>query len=603
MKKPLALYVALLATSTSQALELEPQQVTGELFKHNSIAHHAFALETLSREDIALLPVQNIADIMEWVSGVDVRQRGGFYSQTDVGIRGASYEQTLILLDGIRQNHPQTGHHTFDIPIALEDIERIEVVRGPGAGQYGPNGNAGVINFVTRKALANDAEREAQVNLSGGSYGYGRAALALAKTSGKISQFANATYQRSDNYRSGAELDTETEQGNYRVVRQGTQNTTVFSANYMQKKLGAQGFYGPANAWAREQAKQWYSYLTHEQRFNSQQSVDVALSYHHHQDNFWYGAPSAQPSDHEVDYYQARLRFNANQHLAVGYEYNKEEVLSNTLQQGGKKERDYQSVFGYGHYDFQALQLSGSLSYLDYQEGDSYVLPVLGVVVPFAQHHLYMNAGKSVRVPNLNDLFINQATNQGNPDLQVEKTDSVELGLRLNLAGLQTRLAVFERNTRNAIDFTQTDAELSGIIYTARNIERIDTEGLDIELDASDLFAAQGFNKASLSYTRLWQDVTNSYAQARYTQEQLEHQLILTLSYRLTGNLNLNSLSKYERRYDQQSYVLWDLGVKQQFTHWHWGLAVQNVLDEDYRDSGFIAAPGTTARFDLGWQF
>ena len=61
----------------SLALELEKQQVTGQLFKQE-IAEQAFAVETLSREDIAQLPVQNIADLLEWVGGVDVRQRGGF---------------------------------------------------------------------------------------------------------------------------------------------------------------------------------------------------------------------------------------------------------------------------------------------------------------------------------------------------------------------------------------------------------------------------------------------------------------------------------------------------------------------------------------------
>ena len=604
MFKKAVLPLAIMFVSSAQSLELDTQRVTGQLFNQD-IVSSAFAVETLSRDDIAQMPVQNIADVLEWVAGVDVRQRGGFYSQTDVSIRGAGYEQTLILLDGIRQNHPQTGHHTFDLPIALEDIERIEVVRGPGAGQYGPNGNAGVINFVTRKQVDSDTGRNAKLNISGGSYGYGRAALALAKTEGAYSQFANGTYQRSDSYLSGAELDTEMEQGNYRAVRHTDTDTTVFSANYMKKQFGAQGFYGPATAWARERAKQWMTYLTHEHRFNSEQSMDVALSYHNHHDNFWYGAPTATPSNHWVDSYQARIRFNANRFVSLGYEYNQEKIDSNTVLNGSKHSRDYQSLFGYGHYDLGVLQFSGSLSYLDYKDGDSFTLHVLGAVLPFGQHHLYLNAGQSVRVPTLNDLYLNQATNKGNPTLEPEKTNSLELGTRLNLAGVQTRLAVFERDTKNAIDFTQTAAEVSSgvIYYTARNIEKIETQGLDVEFDVTSLLAAHGFNKASLSYTRLWQDISNAYAKAKYTKEQLEHQAVLNLSYRLPGKLMLSSLYKYESRYDQQDYFIWDIGLKQSFEHWHWGLSGANILNEKYIDSGFIQAPGTTARFDLGWEF
>lgn len=603
MKKQYPLALAILLASQAQAIELETQQITGQLFSQQ-IAEQAFAVETLTRDDIEQMPVQNISDLLEWVTGVDVRQRGGFYSQADVGIRGASYEQTLILLDGIRQNHPQTGHHTFDLPIAMEDIERVEVVRGPGAGQYGPNGNAGVINFVTRKSVDTETGRNAKLNISGGSYGYGRAAAALAKTEGNISQFANVTYQRSDTYLSGANLGTETEQGNYRVVRQTGADTTVFSANYMKKQLGAQGYYGPASAWAAERAKQWMIYLTHEHRFNEKQSFDVALNYHNHHDNFWYGAPTADPSNHWVDSYQARLRFNANQHISLGYEYNREEIDTNTALNGNKHERDYHSVFTYGHYDWQWLQVSGSLSYLDYSDGDDYILPVLGFVVPFGQHHLYFNAGQSVRVPTLNDLYLNQPTNKGNPDIKPEKTNSAEIGTRLNLNGLQTRLAVFMRDTKNAIDFTQTaDEAAAGAVYTARNVEKIETQGMDIEFDATALLAEKGFNKASLSYTRLWQDLTNSFTNAKYTKQQLEHQAVLNLSYRLTRNLSVSTLYKYESRYDEQDYFVWDIGLKQKFENWHWGLSAANILNEKYVDSGFIQAPGTTARFDLGLEF
>lgn len=601
MKNTLFVIPALaLLTCATQAIELDTQRVSGQLFS-DQIAEQAFAVDTLTRDEIAQMPVQNIADVLEWVAGIDVRQRGGFYAQTDVGIRGAGHEQTLILLDGVRLNHPQSGHHTFDIPIALEDIERIEVVRGPGAGQYGPNGNAGVINFVTRKTVATDNGRQLMLNLSGGSYGFSRNMLALAKTEGEVSQFANATYQRSDSYISTAELDTEMTQGHYRVVQQKENSDSVLSVSYLKKAFGAQGFYGPASARANEKTEQWLSYLTHEQRFDNERQFDVALSYRQHQDNFWY--LNYAPSDHQVQSYQARLGFHANRNIAIGYEYNGEAIDSNSLSQGNNHSRDYHSVFSYGHYDFHSVQFSGSLSYLAYQNGDAYTLPVLGVVVPLGKHQLYANAGQSIRVPTLNDMYLNQATNKGNLDLKPEETTSAEIGTRLLLGSLQTRLAVFTRNTDNAIDFTQTAAESSGNVYTARNIENLDTQGVDVELDASRLLAAHGLYKASLSYSRLWQEFTNPYAKNKYAKEQLEHQAIVNLGYALTHNLSLSTMYKYERRYDKPAYFIWDLGLKQQFQQWHWELAAQNILNEKYIDSGFIRAPGTLARVEFGLDF
>src|SRR5690606_17623781 len=110
-------------------------------------------------------------------------------------------------------------------------------------------------------------------------------------------------------------------------------------------------------------------------------------------------------------------------------------------------------------YDLNFMQLSGSFSYLHYKGGDSYTLPVLGLVFPFGAHHIYLNGGQSVRVPSLNDLFLKQPANVGDPNVKPERTDSVEIGTRLNLAGVQTRLAAFKRDTENAISYTKTQYE------------------------------------------------------------------------------------------------------------------------------------------------
>ena len=205
----------------------------------------------------------------------------------------------------------------------------------------------------------------------------------------------------------------------------------------------------------------------------------------------------------------------------------------------------------------------------------------------------------------MNDLYLNQAANKGNPDVKPEQTLSAELGARLNLAGVQTRLAVFSRETTDAIDYTRSQDDIDNAIsyYTARNIKAIDTRGLDVELDATGVLAQYGMQKASLSYTRLDQDFTNQYPLARYTQSQLEHQAVLALAYDLQPGLSLTSLYKYEERYNQEGFIGWDIGLKKRYERWHWALAASNVLDEQYIDSGFIEAPGRTFRFEVAAGF
>ncbi|MCK4631428.1 MAG: TonB-dependent receptor, partial [Bacteroidales bacterium] len=87
----------------------------------------------IRKEQIRNAPVQSLQEILEYAVNIDVRQRGNFGVQADISIRGGSFEQTLILLNGIKINDPQTGHHNLNIPIDINSIERIEILEGPGS--------------------------------------------------------------------------------------------------------------------------------------------------------------------------------------------------------------------------------------------------------------------------------------------------------------------------------------------------------------------------------------------------------------------------------------------------------------------------------------
>ncbi|HMA87091.1 MAG TPA: TonB-dependent receptor plug domain-containing protein, partial [Desulfosalsimonadaceae bacterium] len=134
--------------------ELDPVVVTGS-HAPARLSEYGVSVSVITREDIAVLPADNFTDVLEHVNGVDVRQRGAGGVQTDIGIRGASFEQTLIMVDGVAISDPQTGHHNMNLPVTLSDIERIEVVKGPAARIYGPNAMGGVINIITRDVKEN----------------------------------------------------------------------------------------------------------------------------------------------------------------------------------------------------------------------------------------------------------------------------------------------------------------------------------------------------------------------------------------------------------------------------------------------------------------
>ncbi|HPN72181.1 MAG TPA: Plug domain-containing protein, partial [Saprospiraceae bacterium] len=108
------------------------------------------SVKIISKQEIASLPVQSVAEALQMVAGFDVRRRGPNNVQSDISVRGGSFDQVLILINGVRMNDAQTGHHTLYIPVDLLDIERIEIVKGPAAKLYGQNAFSGAVNIVTK---------------------------------------------------------------------------------------------------------------------------------------------------------------------------------------------------------------------------------------------------------------------------------------------------------------------------------------------------------------------------------------------------------------------------------------------------------------------
>jgi vitamin B12 transporter len=100
-------------------------------------------------DEIAAMPALSVADMMQWSGVVDLRPRGAAGVQSDFGLRGSSFEQVLVLVDGVRINDPQTGHHNGDIPVPAGEVERIEILLGPASALYGSDGFGGVINIIT----------------------------------------------------------------------------------------------------------------------------------------------------------------------------------------------------------------------------------------------------------------------------------------------------------------------------------------------------------------------------------------------------------------------------------------------------------------------
>ena len=106
-------------------------------------------VQVISKKDIQSLPVRSVNELLGYVSGLDIRERGPFGAQADISMMGAGFEQCLILINGVPMRDPQTGHHMLNLPVDISQIERIEVMNGTAGRIYGSNALAGAINIIT----------------------------------------------------------------------------------------------------------------------------------------------------------------------------------------------------------------------------------------------------------------------------------------------------------------------------------------------------------------------------------------------------------------------------------------------------------------------
>jgi len=196
------------------------------------------SVTVINRREIEHAPVQSIQDLLEYAVSVDVQQRGPQGIQADVSIRGGTFEQTLILINGLKVSDPQTGHHHLNLPLTLADIDRIEILRGHGSRLYGPNAFGGVINIITRDIQS----QMVTLKTAMGEYGLLEGVVSVAfPATMRSSHRLSLSHRTSDGYRENTEFDDTA--AFYTSTLEVTRGEVNLSMGYREKEFGANSFY------------------------------------------------------------------------------------------------------------------------------------------------------------------------------------------------------------------------------------------------------------------------------------------------------------------------------------------------------------------------
>jgi outer membrane cobalamin receptor len=414
-----------------------------------------------SPRSVVVLPLQGKKlaaetplDFLRQDSSIFLEQRGAGGAQSDLVLRGGSFEQTLVLLNGFRINDSQTSHHNLDLPVPLEAMDSIQVLEGAGSTLHGVDALSGVVDFLT----AAPDHASLRLRAAEGSFESNEESLLAGATRGRWSGRLTADRNFSTGFMTDRDYRNEDASAeSWTGTRLGITDLLFASSD---RSFGANQFYGPYNSW--ERTKGWFASMR--QELGS--CTVAAFGYRRHTDEFILlrTDPSVYENNHIDGSWQASLRHtvpvSAPSVLLLGLEADGDSIHSNNL---GIHARNRGA--GYLDLDLRPAKQRWNLSAGAREEvfsggAQAAFAPQLSGSLRIAEGlKLRASGGYGFRIPTYTDLYYSDPTTIGNPNLKPESAWSGDGGadwepstrLSLSVTGFYSR-------QHDAIDYVRANS-------------------------------------------------------------------------------------------------------------------------------------------------
>lgn len=567
-------------------------------------SEHSRSINIITRAQIELAPVNSIPELLQYVAGVDIRQRGAHGVQADVSIRGGTFDQTLVLLNGIKMSDPQTGHHTMNIPVDIESIERIEILKGPAARIYGQNAFSGAINIVTKVPK----ERYASIAINGGENKLGGITASFALPKSNFNQYFSFSRNFSDGYRYNTDytISNYFYQSSFKYLNQEVDVLASFS----EREFGANRFYGNDSDFFADQYEEVQTSLVSlgYKQIIGGFSFRPRISWRRNRDNYILirDNPSFYENIHTSNVLSLELNgdyysdFGAT---GIGLEFSKMNLESNNL---GDRDRNIATFFLEHRFKLldNRIDITPGLSASYYSDFGSRIFPGLDIGFKINdQFKLYANTGYTWRIPTFTDLFYEDAANLGNEDLEPESALSYEAGLKYSGKGVDLQASWFLRDGEELIDWTRADTASK---WQPQNFSNVLMSGIDFSanFNLQKLFDQDILKHLRLGYTYIHaEEIDNDVAFSRYVLENLNQQIVVGLDHRIVGKLYNSINFRYLDRASLENYSLLDFRLSYKAKNITFFGQIDNLLDTEYRESNLVEMPGRWISGGLKFKF
>jgi vitamin B12 transporter len=593
----LVLCISLHAFSQEKTQELDSIVINSTRislpFKENSRT-----INIITAKDIKNSAATNVADLLQQVTGVDVRRRGTGGGQSDLYIRGGGFDQTLLLIDGIKMDDAQTGHHTMNAALPIEVIERIEIIKGPAARIFGQNAFTGAINIVTKKRLNN----KVSINVEAGSFGQLNGSVTLGKETENSSIIAHVGALTSDGYRNNSDYNNQ----NYflkGIFNKKKQPIEVIAA-FFDKKFGAENFY-TTNVTFNEYEETQNSLLGVSTTFKSNKfNVTPRIYWRRGQDMFLLRRddPGFYRNFHITNKIGVETNASYTSDIGItgfGVDFSRFSIQSNNL---GERVRTMVNFFLEHRFKLGSFDITPGIAATYFSDFKFNAFPGLDIGVQISDKvRVYGNVGYTFRAPTFTDLYYSDPATSGNPNLEPEKAFAQEIGLKYRDDKFSGSLAIFNRDSEDLIDYVRQNTSVN--IFTAANIAEVSTQG--VEFESAYNFKMNNYNQTiTFGYTYLNDDILDQNKDlSRYSLNTLKHQLITRFTSQLFKNVRQNIIYKHSERTVGTSYNVWDASLIVDFNKFTFTLTTNNIFNAEYIESGFVQMPPSNVLFGLRYGF
>ena len=556
-------------------------------------------IQLITAEDMKKAGVSNVADALQQIAGIDIRRRGTNGTQADLYIRGGSFDQTLLLVDGIKVDDAQTGHHTMNLALPIEVIKRIEIIKGPAARIFGQNAFNGAINIITKDVPDTDVS----LNVQGGSYNQFNAAVTAGINLDDSSHIIHYSKNTSEGYRFNTDYD------NQNFVLKSTFNKKnlpiAMLISLSDRNFGANGFYASPAATNQyeETMASLIGFSTVIKSGNFTWKPRVYWRRNEDEYVFVRNNPSIYRNLHISNKIAGELNGSYTSNIGVtgfGIETAKVYLSSNNL---GDNNRFVSTLFLEHRLELfdNKMDITPGVAVTYFSDFKFFAFPGIDIGYQVLDNlRVYGNLGYTYRVPTFTDLNYQSPTTIGNPDLEPEKAFSQEIGLKWNAARFNASVAVFNRDSNRLIDYVKMQ---SSDPWQPQNIQDVTTKGFETQLDYT--FTVNSFNqKLQLGYSFIEDKIKqSSYAFSQYSVNSLKHQVVGSYYMQFFKNLT-NSISyRYSERTSGDSYAVVDLGAAYTLKAFEFSLFANNIFNTEYTETNLVPMPKGNLLFGIRYNF